>query len=199
MLMPVTEAARRRVADWLAAAGLAPGGYVALVPGTTRPQKMWPEAHWPELARRLFADHGLPAVVVGGPAERGLAAVIAAAAETPLHNAAGETNLPETAALLEAAALTVAVDTGPMHMAVAVGCPTISLFGSTGPRLFDDGSRYVCLHRQFACWPCNRHPICQRYECLANIRPSDVARAARAMLAEESPNSPANKVGSCPP
>lgn len=180
LTMPVSAEARERVAGWLSDHDRRAGAYVALIPGTTRPQKMWPTEYWPELAAKL----DLPAVIVGGPGERELAGTILSASRSPVVSAAGEMSLPETAALLESAALTVAVDTGPMHMAVAVGCPTISLFGSTGPRLFDDGSRYVCLHRQFACWPCHRHPICEHYECLRAIRPEDVARVARDLVGE---------------
>ncbi len=182
MIQPISDDAAAAMADWLAHAGLAPGGYVAICPGTTRPQKMWPDEYWPALLARLHAAQGWPGLVLGGPAERGLVEGILAAATSPVVSAVGQTTIQETAALLQTAGLTVAVDTGPMHMAVAVGCPTISLFGSTGPRLFGDGSPYVCLHRHFACWPCHRHPICRRYECLRAIRPADVVRAARGLL-----------------
>ncbi len=182
LVFAVGDPAREQMAAWLAERGLAPGGYVAIVPGTTRPQKMWPAAYWPDLMARLHREHGLPAVLIGGPSEQALAAELTGATGSPLQSAVGATDIKQTGALLEAAALTVAVDTGPMHLAVAVGCPTISVFGSTGPRLFNDGSPYRCLHRQFACWPCHRHPVCEHYECLAAIRPADVARAARRLL-----------------
>jgi heptosyltransferase-1 len=146
---------------------------------------MWPQEYWAPLLARLHAEYRLPTVILGGPSERELAEGILAQATSPVQSAVGQTSIQETAALLRSAKLTVAVDTGPMHMAVAVGCPTISLYGSTGPRLFGDGSPYVCLHREFACWPCHRHPICERYECLRAIRPEDVTRAARRLLAVE--------------
>jgi len=190
MIQPISDQAAERGAAWLKQAGLETGGYVAICPGTTRPQKMWPDEYWPELLARLHAHLGVPGLILGGPSERELAAGILGAATSPICSAVGETSIQETAALLKSARLTVAVDTGPMHMAVAVGCPTISLFGSTGPRLFTDGSPYVCLHRHFACWPCHRHPICERYECLRAIRPEDVARTARGLLdrvADEEP------------
>lgn len=183
LIMPISDAARARAGQWRAERGLEPFGYATLVPGTTRPQKMWPEEYWPRLAALLWERHGLPAVVIGGPPERELAARLATAASAPVTTAAGETSLKETAALLETAAVTIAVDTGPMHMAVAVGCPTVSLFGSTGPRRFEDGSLYLCLHRHFACWPCHRHPTCRHYECLRAITPADAARAAGQLLA----------------
>lgn len=191
MIQPISEQAAERAVAWLCEAGLAAGGYVAICPGTTRPQKMWPDEYWPDLLARLHAQLGLPGLILGGPSERELAAGIRSVATSPVQSAVGQTSIQETAALLKSARLTVAVDTGPMHMAVAVGCPTISLFGSTGPRLFTDGSPYVCLHRHFACWPCHRHPICERYECLRAIRPQDVARTARELLDRVSDEEPA--------
>jgi heptosyltransferase-1 len=183
LIFPVGEAARAKMAAWRAARGLAAGGYIACAPGTTRPQKHWVAGRWAPLLARLHAACGLPALLLGGPGERDLAAAIAAAAGSPVINAVAQTSLKETAALLESARLTLTVDTGPMHMAVAVGCPTVALFGSTRPRLFGDDSSYRCLHRQFACSPCDRRPICRHFECLEAIRVEDVARAAERLLA----------------
>ena len=182
LVMPIGDEARERMAAWRARHGLTAGEYVAITPGTTRPQKMWPDEYWPDLLERLARRLGLPAVILGGPSELALAAGIVARTRTPVYSAVGQTNLKETGALLESARVTVGVDTGPMHMAVAVGCPTISLFGSTGPRWFLDGSLYLCLHREFACWPCHRHPICRHYECLRAIRPQDVEREVVKLL-----------------
>ncbi|MCC7495035.1 MAG: glycosyltransferase family 9 protein [Fimbriimonadaceae bacterium] len=177
LVFNVPPAAQQRVADWLRPRGLRPGEFVALIPGTTRPQKMWPEASWSALADRLQQRSGLPAVLVGGPGERELAARVCGAAQHPPHDAAGALRLPETAALLQAARCCVAVDTGPMHLAVAVGCPTVAIAGSTEHRLFQDGSPHVLLHRDFPCSPCFRRPICDgRHECLAAITPADVER-----------------------
>ncbi|MBI2300032.1 MAG: glycosyltransferase family 9 protein [Armatimonadetes bacterium] len=183
LVFPVGDAARAAMTAWRGERGLSERGYLAIIPGTTRPQKMWPDEYWPQLLERVHAEHGLTGLILGGPAERDLAAAIVRATRTPAVSAAGETGIKETGALLESAAATVAVDTGPMHIAVAVGCPTVSLFGSTGPRLFDDGSPYLCLHRQFACWPCHRHPICRHYECLRAIAPAAAARAVDRLLA----------------
>jgi heptosyltransferase-1 len=179
---PVGEPARAKMGTWREAHGLPAGGYIACAPGTTRPQKHWLAERWAPLLARLHADLGLPAVLLGGPAETPLAAQILGAATSPVHNAVAQCGLKETAALLESAALTVTVDTGPMHMAVAVGCPTVALFGSTRPRLFDDGSRYVCLHREFACSPCDRHPICRHFECMRAIRVEDVLKSGHTLF-----------------
>jgi heptosyltransferase-1 len=140
------------------------------------------EANWAPLLERLYEEHGLPALFLGGPSEAAMVERITSALRTPWQSAVAQTRIKETGALLETAALCCTVDTGPMHMAVAVGCPTVAVFGSTKLRLFDDGSLYVCLHRQFACYPCDRRPICRAFDCMSAVRVEDVARAARGLL-----------------
>jgi heptosyltransferase-1 len=184
LVLPIGADDHARMAAWRTGHGLAAGGYLVCAPGTTRPQKHWVAERWAPALAALHRRHGLPAVLVGGPSEQALADTIVAGATSPVVSAVGATSIKETGALFAAAALTVSVDTGPMHMAVAAGCPTLALFGSTRPRLFDDGSRYTCLHRRFACSPCDRRPICRDYDCLRAITPGDVVRAADHLLGE---------------
>lgn len=111
--------------DWLDAdlARFAlPRRFALLVPGASaeRPGKRWPVECFAALAPRL----GLPSVVVGGPAERALAAAIPGALDLTAR-----TSLVELAAVARRAALCVGNDTGPTHLAAAVGTPTIAVFG----------------------------------------------------------------------
>lgn len=176
MTMPVPPEAEQRAEALLTARGLAAGGYVALVPGTTRPQKHWHEPHWPRLAGLLQRRLGLPGLWLGGPGDRALVERLSAACATPTQSLAGATSLAETAALLAAARAAVTVDTGPMHIAVAVGCPTVAIYGSTPPRWFGPTARYAALWREFPCAPCMRRPTCRHFECLTAVRPEDVVR-----------------------
>lgn len=99
---------------------LAVGREVVLLPGAGRPEKQWP--HFQELARRL----GDRALVAWGPGERELAEAIGARLAPP-------TSLRELARLLRDAALVVGGDTGPLHLAAALGTPVVGLFGPTNP------------------------------------------------------------------
>ena len=116
--------------DWLdadlGAFGPLPPRFALLVPGASpgRPGKRWPAERYGELAAGL----GLPAAVVGGAAEKPLAAAIAARAPDTL-DLTGRTDLTALGALGRRAAFAVGNDTGPVHLIAAAGCPTLALFG----------------------------------------------------------------------
>ena len=122
---------------WLARGGPAlPAPYALLVPGAAphRPAKRWPAASFGQLAAGMAADGILP-VVVGAGAEAGLAAAIVAACPSAL-DLTGRTSLPELAGLAARAAFAVGNDTGPMHLAAALGCRCVVLFsGASDPAL----------------------------------------------------------------
>lgn len=119
----------------LASLGLARGEAVILCPGASRRQsyKRWPATSWGRLAA-LLAGAGRRPVVVWGPGEEGLAEEIERRSRDAVRRAP-PTSLPVLAALLRRSALFIGADTGPMHLAWAVGCRVVALFGPTDPRL----------------------------------------------------------------
>ncbi|HMO85775.1 MAG TPA: glycosyltransferase family 9 protein [Lacipirellulaceae bacterium] len=129
--LPERMADARTVDDWLRGAGLLRRQFVVLNAGAGWPAKVWPCEHYAELAQRLRAEHGLASVAAwGNAAERTLAEAIVAAADGAARLAPPPT-VAELAALSRRAAAFVGSDTGPMHLAVAVGTPTVSLHGPT--------------------------------------------------------------------
>jgi heptosyltransferase-1 len=99
------------------------GGDIVLLPGAGKPNKLWPVERFRELAQRL----GPKALVVWGPGERELAEAIGARMAPP-------TNLRELAWLLAHAQLVIGADTGPLHLAEALGTKVVGLYGPTDPR-----------------------------------------------------------------
>lgn len=181
-LAPETEAA---AAQKLEAHGLQAGRFAVFAPFTTRPQKHWFEDAWQALAPQLIAATGLTPVILGGPADQPAAARIAAA-DPRIVNLAGQTRLPEAAAVIARAALLIGVDTGLTHMGTALARPTVAIFGSTCP--YQDTGRPTgsVIWLGMPCSPCRRRPTCGgAFTCLRDITPERVLAQAQAMLAAE--------------
>ena len=123
--------AEEAIAAWLGDTGDRP--FAVINPGATWPSKLWSMPRFGELAQRLRDRFKLPTVVVwGGRQEEAWAAEIVAASDGAAR-LSPPTTLHELAALLGSARLMVSSDTGPMHLAVAMGAPTVGLHGATRP------------------------------------------------------------------
>jgi ADP-heptose:LPS heptosyltransferase len=128
------SAAETRIDEWLAASGIKPRRRLAILnPGAGRADKRWPIGRFATLARRLVDDGSAQVVVTWGPGEEDLARGIAsaAAAAGPGVTLAPATDLDTLLALLRRASVVVAGDTGPLHLAAALGTPCVGLFGPT--------------------------------------------------------------------
>jgi len=127
--LPETERDVRTATEFLKRSGLQAGRYSLVNPGAGWPSKIWPAERYGELAQWLAAARGLPTLAVWGvPSELPLAEAIVAASNGRAI-LAPPTSMTELGALCRRAAIFVGSDTGPMHLAVAVGTPTISLHG----------------------------------------------------------------------
>ncbi|MBA3596573.1 MAG: glycosyltransferase family 9 protein [Methylibium sp.] len=163
-------------------AAASPARYVVLCPFTTRPQKHWFEDRWQALAQR-FLESGLRPVLLGGPSDREAAERIAAGVPG-LVNLAGVLPLDESVAAIGDAAVLIGVDTGLTHMAVALGVPSVALFGSTRPYLDTGSARSVVLYEHLPCAPCRRHPTCGgRFDCMRAFEAERVFDDALRVLA----------------
>ncbi|GAC1347047.1 MAG: glycosyltransferase family 9 protein [Acetobacteraceae bacterium] len=108
-----------------------PTPFAVLAPGAAppRPAKRWPASRFGEVAR-LLQERGIRPVIVGTKADAALAATIVVACQEAL-DLTGWTSIADLAGLAGRAALAVGNDTGPMHLAAAVGCPCVVLFSGT--------------------------------------------------------------------
>jgi ADP-heptose:LPS heptosyltransferase len=183
----VPPAAQEAADALLGAAGVAADdSLVALQLGASRPIRQWPVEAFGAVARALAAaGHRLG--VVGGGGDRPLAAAVANAAGTPVVDACGRTRVGELGGLLRRTRLLITGDTGPMHMAVAVGTPVLGLF--FGPALpFDTGPYgpdHLALHTGAPCAPCEHSVQCLDPFCRTEIVPALVAETAVARLADD--------------
>jgi heptosyltransferase I len=132
--LPSVTATEARIDDWLAAAGLKPQRRLVVInPGAGRADKKWPVAGFADLAARLVQDAGAHVVVAWGPGEEAAARAIVDGAGAAGARAllAPPTGLHELIALLRRASVMVAGDTGPLHVAAALGTPCVGLYGPT--------------------------------------------------------------------
>jgi lipopolysaccharide heptosyltransferase I len=129
--LPVFQGAAGRIENLLLEHGVLPGEeLVVLLPGTRGPAKQWPPAGYLEVGRRLARIEGIRVALVGSPAERELLLGIASGLDgAPPVLFTGP--IDELVELLRRSRLVIGNDTGPLHIAAALGRPTIGLFGPT--------------------------------------------------------------------
>lgn len=167
VVVPALDAA---AAEALVRESGATADYAAFAPFTTRPQKHWLDDRWAALAQRLATGRGWRALLLGGPADRERAEAIAASAGGAALSLAGRTSLTEAAAVIRGARLLIGVDTGLTHLGVAMGTPTLALFGSTCPYRRAPEGRLQVLYLPRPCSPCRRNPTCDgRFDCMREI------------------------------
>ncbi len=183
---PTTADERARVAAFV------PGGarVVALCPGGKQLGHLWPADRFSAVARRLSDQFGLGLVAIGSGAERGICQAVLDGAGGGM-NAAGELSIRSTAELLSRAALLVTNDTGPMHLAAAVGTRVAAIFGSRdfAGRWYPYGQGHEIFRARRFCETCFRAPTLTDH-CVRSISIDDVLAGCSRILGA-SPRSPA--------
>jgi lipopolysaccharide heptosyltransferase I len=174
------RASRSRVIDHVTS--LAPNGFALINPGAAWPNKRWPPERFGAVARRLRDAAGLRPVVLWGAREAPLADAVVAASDGAATRAP-ETTLADLIALSREARLMVSGDTGPIHLAAAVGTPIVGLYGPTwparnGPWHPDD----EVVSRAESC-ECHHKRQCQRaLRCIDDIGVDEVIAAIERRL-----------------
>jgi lipopolysaccharide heptosyltransferase II len=154
-------------------------------PGATAASRRYPPARFAEVCRELVQNHGLKLVFTGHGAELPLVDEIRELMEAPSECLAGELNLAELAALLEAAPLLIANNTGPVHLAAAVGCPVVDLYALTNPQHGPWMVPHRVLSHDVECRWCYRSVCPQGHnDCIARIEPKAVVQAALELLGD---------------
>ena len=157
------------------------------------PAKRWPAERYIEAAVLLQRQYGCHCWVFGGQADRDMAGNITRQIESAkagppesVRNLAGATTLRELCAALKACDVVLTNDTGPMHLAAAVGTSVVAPFGSTSPELTGPGlpghPDHVLLPGPAPCAPCFRRECPIDLRCLKNITVERVVEAARGFL-----------------
>ena len=183
--LTVTPEEKAWAADALARAGLDPGKpLVILNPGAHfGPAKRWPADRFGRTALILQKEKNAEIAIIGSAYETGLADEVSAQMEKKPAVFSGKTTLRQLLGLISRASLFITNDSGPMHMANALGIPVVALFGPTDPavtRPFHPPS--IVLKKDVPCWPCFYRKCPYDHRCLVSIEPGEAAEASQNFL-----------------
>jgi ADP-heptose:LPS heptosyltransferase len=168
----------------LAAHGI-DGHFAVLHPtrGLSAERERWPTAGFVGLARTLEATIGLPVLISGSAADAPAAEAIAAGSGA--RSIAGETSIGAFGALAARAAYVVAMDSGPMHVAAAVGAPTVGIFAlqSDEPdRWAPRGPHTAVVRATYPCPPGERKETCPNFLCVQHLDVAAILHALAGLL-----------------
>ncbi len=158
---------------------------IGIAPGAAYgPAKKWFPERFAAVADRLSGGSGAQMILFGSAGDRESTATVQGSARHPLIDIAGMTNLKEAITLIARCSLFISNDSGLMHVAGALGVPTIAIFGSTNPVTTSPvGERSVVIHHDLDCSPCLK-PVCPTdFRCMEMIGVEEVYAAARKLLA----------------
>ena len=181
--LEVTSSSRQSALEALGACGHDPDEpWLAIHPGASAPSRRYP---WmAEAAGRVHAETGRRLVVTAGPGEREAAEAVCAAAGAGVACLADQLSFAELAALIEAAPLLICNNSGPAHVAAAVGTPTVVLYALTNPQHSPWEAPSRVLSHDVPCRWCYRS-VCPEghHDCLRKVSPAEVVAAAIELLA----------------
>ncbi len=163
------------------------GPLIVMHPGTRWSTKHWPVESFAFLADELSRERQGQVVFTGSPADRPLISRIRSLMQTLAQDLSGRTDLKSLARLFYQADVAVTTDTGPMHLAAAVGTPVAAVFGPTAPwRTGPFGRRHRVVRTALPCSPCFQRR-CPSPDCLNSLGVAEVLTAVREIL-DQSPS-----------
>ena len=182
LFVPVTPAQEIEVTAFLKEQGIGNAPFIVLHPGASCPSKRWPARHFAAVGDELARRSGVRVVVLSGPGEERHGQAVIAAMKQKAVPALGGLSLGETACLLKKARCLVSNDSGPVHLACAVGTPVVSIFGRWGGGLSPQrwgptGPRSAALHHDIGCRPCLAHNCTIGFACLETVTEEEVLAA----------------------
>lgn len=159
--------------------------YVVLIPGTNWPNKCWSPTYFGILAEKIYRN-GIMPVIIGGAREKPLAEAIRSKMVAEPVDLCGLTSLKESAYLFRQAKAIVGGDTGPMHLAAALGRPVVAMYGPTDiKRNGPYGPHHKVLQTSLPCAGCWKRQCPKGLECLETIKPEEVYEALQGLFDDD--------------
>ncbi|MBU1998255.1 MAG: lipopolysaccharide heptosyltransferase II, partial [Candidatus Omnitrophica bacterium] len=157
-------------------------------PSAGAQDRIWPAERFAQVADRLIAKYNFKAFVIGSSQDSEVTITVVNTMRQPVIDLTGKTSLSQVVSLLKSSTLLISNDSGPVHIACAVGIPVISIFGRnqkglSPKRWGPTGARARVLHKQVGCVECLAHKCLKDFACLAAISVEEVIQVADELLA----------------
>lgn len=188
LFMPIRKDSEMYIEDFLSKETLeGDDRLVALHPGASCPSKIWPTERFAQVADKLADEFKLKVVVVAGPDDLDIGRNLLSLLHCPYIDATAKTTVSQLASLLRRCSLFISNDSGPVHIAAALGIPQVTIFGRAqaglSPRRWGPtGKKDIILHQDVGCQECLAHNCQRDFACLKAISADRVFSAARKLL-----------------
>ena len=189
LYMPVDRVCEQVAAGLLKEGGASDGDFlIAINPAASCASKRWPAERFAETANTLAEKYGAKIIIISGAEDKVYAGHAAAfITAKACVNLAGRTSVGDMASVLRRARLFISNDSGPVHIACAVGTPVIAIFGRSDAGLSParwgpTGPRDIALHKYVGCDTCLAHNCRKGFKCLEAITVDEVVSAAEKIL-----------------
>lgn len=184
--IPVSGPDRRLIDQILVSSGMEKGPLVAINPIARWRTKLWRPERFAILADRIRDEMGCEVIFTGSDLDEQIIDDITGMMKTRFLNLVGQTNLKELAYFYSRCKLLITTDTGPMHMAAAMGCPVVALFGPTAPwRTGPYGKGHKVIRADVECSPCFKKR-CDHMKCMEEITVEKVFEGVREVVTKRS-------------
>ena len=187
LFMPIKPESERWAEELFKREGIkASDRLLALHPAASCPSKVWPNERFAQVADKLVQQYGFKVLVISGPKDLALAERVIKHMHKPAINLSGKTSVSQLASVLKRCNLFISNDSGPVHIAAAVGTPVISIFGRNQAGLSPArwgpiGKKDKILHKEVGCIECLAHNCIKEFACLKAITVDDVVKAVESM------------------
>lgn len=183
----LTDGETERAAELVRGAGVdAARGFAGLAPGANWPFRRWSPERFGALARLIRERFGMPSVVTGSEGDSGLAEAVVEHSGGSAVSLAGRCDIRGLAGVASEAAVFVANDSGPLHVAASQGTPVVGLFGPNTPEVYAPrGAPSRVIWHRYPCSPCNQKQCVREDDpCMAAISVDEVFEAVGSLMSE---------------
>jgi len=188
LYMPVKKESEEWAKALFQGAGIKDSDRLLIIhPTASCPSRIWPPERFAQVADQLAQRYGFKIIIISGLKDRHKAEMVVKHMHAAALNLPGKTSLSQLASVLKRAQLFISTDSGPMHLAVALGVPVITIFGRSqaglGPKRWGPlGERSRVLHKTVGCTDCFAHNCKKGFACLMATTVEDVLAAADSIL-----------------